>query len=181
MDWLSAELANRLQLITLPLELIGLLLATVEVRFPRLTRRLNVRLVAANRAVERSDTRWRANHPRMANLLVHRRYHLPTPGWLQWTVLCLLLLALIGATGLVILDKSPSLEGLRQDMRELLFAFIAWIYIPVTIAALLSMAAIRFIVRFARDRAVGTLGILIAGLGVTGEVYQFLVAVSGVT
>ncbi len=179
MHWLSPDVANTLQLVTLPLEVIGLTLATIEVRFPTLTQWLNLRLVAAHEAVERSDERWRGTYPRIAAMVVAKRFHVPVPGWFHWTMVTLIAVAMLGAVAITVLRFLPELSDIREAMRGLLESFMWWFYMPVAIGAAMVALAIRFIVRFAKDRAVGTLGIVVASLGVAGEAYQFAVALGG--
>ncbi|MEM9384861.1 MAG: hypothetical protein AAGA68_07350 [Pseudomonadota bacterium] len=174
MEWLSPEVADHLQLFTLPLEIIGLLLATIEVRFAALTQWLNVRLVGLHDAVVRSDLKWRREHPRLASITVWKRFHVPMPAWLHFTMLALVVVALLGALTLRGLESWPAFDGSAVP-RQLFDRFAWWVYIPILVAAILMTASIRFVVSFARDRAVGTLGLVVAGLGVLGEAYQFTV------
>lgn len=178
MEWLSPELASRLQLITLPLEIVGLMLATIEVRFAALTQWLNVRLVAAHDTVVRSDARWRSAHPGLARMTVWERFHVPMPAWLHITMLVLVAVAVVGALVIRAIDTVPSLAAVHDASRQLLNDAIYWVYLPLLAGAAMLTMSIRFVVSFAKDRAVGTLGIVVAGFGLLGEVYQFVVALA---
>ena len=50
--------------------------------------------------------------------------------------------------------------------------FMFWIYFPAFAVTTLILLMLIVTVRFVEDRAVGTLGILIASLGLIGEAYQ---------
>lgn len=175
MAWLSPEIADRLQFVTLPLEVIGLLLAAIEVRFASLTRWLNLRLVGLHDAVVRSDLGWREAHPRLARMTVWERFHVPMPAVLHVMMVALVVLAVVGALVLRGIEAMPALSDLETP-RLIFDRFAMWLYLPVLGATAVVTASIRFVVSFAKDRAVGTLGLVIAGFGVLGEVYQFAVA-----
>lgn len=176
MEWLSVEVANRLQIVTLPLELCGLALALIEVRFKALTGRINAWLMGVNARIEESDDRFRREHPRLARLIVYERMHVPSPAWMHLLLLTLIAIALLGLAIVAVLEFVPALADAHETGRALVDLFLTDVYLPAMLGALGLVLVNRFVVRFAEDRAVGTLGIVIAGLGVAGEVYQFAVA-----
>ena len=167
----SETIAAYLQYVTFPLELIGLSLALIEVRFPE---------VAANltRQIERLSVPMQELRSGQSGSesLIERSLGA--------------LLSRLIKTGFYILTAIYSINLIYQLFsREpepgwlagMLFSYVIWA-ITMTVSLVLLGLAIFFLVvggsefarRFVAGRAIGTLGILIAGLGLLGELYQLL-------
>ena len=56
--------------------------------------------------------------------------------------------------------------------------FVIGVFVPIAFIATLLLGMTLIAVRFVSNRAVGTLGIIIAGIGVLGEVYQLAVQIA---
>lgn len=164
-------IAARLQYVTFPLELIGLTLALIEVRFPTvaayLTRQIE-RLSAPMQELRSGQPGGESIMERSLGALLSRilktgffvltaiygaklMYQLlsrgPEAGWLLGTLFSYVISAIIMTVALVVL-------GLTMFF--------------------LVIGGSDFARRFVAGRAIGTLGILIAGLGLLGEFYQLL-------
>ncbi|XOV89734.1 MAG: hypothetical protein ACFHX7_07580 [Pseudomonadota bacterium] len=166
------DVAAALQYVTLPLELIGLLLALIEVRFPRaaasLTRQI-ARLAAPMEAL-RSDEPFDRTAPieRSLGLLLRRVIH---AGFLLLTLFFLLQM------GIGLLQGEAGVGWLLGFLIGYLIAGIIMTVMLVVVCVVtyfLVISSSDFAQRFVAGHAIGTLGILIAGLGLLGEVYQLL-------
>lgn len=141
------EIAAELQFYTLPLEVVGLSLALIEVRFPGLAARIHASLVH-----DRSVLSEAIEYGFVKTLKESR---------LMWVTVAIYGL-LVGLTGLV--------EGWFAGV---IFLLAGVALIPI-LAFLLRVQyqGWSFITSWVPDRSVGTIGVLIAALGVTGEAYQ---------
>jgi len=181
---LNAEIAATLQYITLPLELIGLTLATIEVRFAALTARINRWLEAQVDNWIAAKQQLKIEHPWLYKL--HggdTRAHIPAPMWIYW-VLSVTLVGIFVAAVVVLSSRlAAELGWIAQNVHESIDAFyvllVLGFFVPVAFIATLLLGMTLIAVRFVSNRAVGTLGIIIAGLGVLGEIYQFAVQIAG--
>lgn len=156
MEFFNDEVAYVLQFYTFPMEAIGLILATIEVRFPLAAQKITL---AINREWERyaeqqfnqlKTTKLETNAGAFQRFWTRNSRLL---SWLfLWLPLCILIF--IGSYSGWIQVVSPQ-------------------YLLLFFPLLLVLGAVWFAVRWVEGRTVGTLGILIAGLGVCGEAYQF--------
>ena len=164
-------LAARLQYLTLPLELIGLTLALIEIRFPKaadyLTRRIE-RLAMPMAAMRAGDSGAESLMERSLGTLLRRVLN---------AGLGLLTLFYLVQGIYTLAVRWPDLGWL---IGFLIGCLITAIVLSITLV-LVGVAAFFLVVggtdfakRFVAGRAIGTLGILIAGLGLLGEVYQFV-------
>tara|TARA_B100000315_G_scaffold185806_1_gene174990 strand:- start:20768 stop:21280 length:513 start_codon:yes stop_codon:yes gene_type:complete len=159
----SNELSNTLQMFTFPLEVIGLTLAAVEVRFPELAARLAgyVSREAKSMTPIGQLEMWNAQRRKTSSLSPIREkmnlYLLPVISYTRFMPIAL------GLTfvGMIIISI------LNADFHGLLMMSL------LMLVVICYGSLIYFADRFVEGRAVGTLGIIIAGLGVLGEAYQF--------
>ncbi len=136
MAFFSNEIAYTLQYFTFPLEIIGLTMASIEVRYPDKAVLIS-RIVSfqdKNTTLESFTDRW-MNPSEF--------------GSFRYKIIGLLILVAIS------------------------MAVSSTITLGLFILAFAIFFMIRLTNRWVPDRAVGTLGIVIAGLGVLGEAYQF--------
>lgn len=167
----NETIAARLQYVTFPLELIGLTLALIEVRFPKaaayLTRqieRLSVPMQELRSGESGSESVMERSLGALLSRILKAGFYIltaiygvklvyrlfsrgPAPDWLVGMFISYLISAIVMTVALVVL-------GLTMFF--------------------LVVGGSDFARRFVAGRAIGTLGILIAGLGLFGELYQFL-------
>lgn len=170
-SFFNETIAAGLQYVTFPLELIGLALALIEVRFPEvaayLTRRiewLSVPMQELRSGQSGNETTFERSLGALlsrllktgfyiltaiysAKLIYQLLNHGPEPGWLVGMLFSYVTSGIIMTVALVVLG-------------------LATFFLVV--------GGSDFARRFVAGRAIGTLGILIAGLGLLGELYQFL-------
>jgi len=167
----NEAVAASLQYVTFPLELIGLTLALIEVRFPKsaayLTRQIE-RLSAPMQELRSDRPGSESMMERSLGVLLSRMlktgYYILTAIYIAKLIYQLL-------------SRGP-------EAGWLLGLFISYVIsgVIMTIALLVLGLTIFFLVvggsdfarRFVAGRAIGTLGILIAGIGLLGELYQLL-------
>ncbi|MEM1433437.1 MAG: hypothetical protein AAGG11_05230 [Pseudomonadota bacterium] len=167
----NEAVAAGLQYVTFPLELTGLALALIEVRFPKLAAYLTQQieqLSAPMRDLRSDRSSSESTMERSLGLLLSRMLK---AGYL--------ILTAIYAAKLIhqLLDRGPEPSGLIG----LLIGYVV-AGVVMTIALLVLGLTLYFLVvggsdfarRFVAGRAIGTLGILIAGIGLLGELYQLL-------
>lgn len=130
------EFAVILQYFTFPLEVVGLSLAALEVRFPK-----RARLVA--KALKFQDERTTIES------YIHRWKSSTAYTSFRYKVILLVVLILIS------------------------LVVVPFITLLILISGITIFLMIRLTNRWVPERAVGTLGIIIAGFGVLGEGYQF--------
>lgn len=170
----NEALAARLQFITLPLEIIGLSLALIEIRFPRtaayLTRQIE-RLSMPMEAMRAGESGADSLMERSLGTLLRRILNAGL-GLLTLTFL------VQGIYGLF--TRWPELGWLIGFLIDYVITAIT---LTITLVLLgittffLVVGGTDFARRFVAGRAIGTLGILIAGIGLLGEVYQFITQV----
>jgi hypothetical protein len=176
MDIFNEDTAAFLQYFTFPLEVIGISLALIEVRFQNLTRRLNLRLKRTYDLIKASEKRFYEKHLWLKSINDKVGTDLPAPGWLQTFFFGLIITAIIAASAViaskVLRDQGLLTPYIHEANRLLFMDFIVWIYFPGFVLTTIILLMLIFTVRFVEDRAVGTVGILIASLGLIGEAYQ---------
>ena len=144
MEFFSNEMANTLQYFTFPMEVVGLTLAAIEVRFPG-----TAELLADRVSDWRSLMGGKIEHP-LRFLLIAAAIFVTTVSF-------------------GILQKDMSLNiWLLYSFQSFIYVTSFVICLPIVLAPLLLIAQ-----KFVEGRTVGTLGIIIAGFGVLGEAYQF--------
>ncbi len=167
----NETVAAGLQYVTFPLELVGLTLALIEVRFPRiaayLTRQIE-RLSAPMRDLRSDRPSSESMMERSLGLLLSRVL------WSGYFVL-----TAVYAAKLIyqLIDRGLETGWLIALLMSYIISGII-----MTIALLVLGLSMYFLVvggsdfasRFVTGRAIGTLGILIAGIGLLGELYQLL-------
>lgn len=167
----NETVAAGLQYVTFPLELIGLTLALIEVRFPRLAARLTQqieRLSAPMRDLQSDQSSSESMMERSLGLLLSRLLRF---GYYILTAIYVLKMIYD------LLERGPESNWLVGLLISYIIAGVV-----MTIALLVLGLTMYFLVvggsefarRFVAGRAIGTLGILIAGVGLLGELYQVL-------
>lgn len=183
MQLLNSNFASSLQFVSLPLELIGLTLATIEVRFPILTSRINAYLESQVHLWGVAKTQIKQKHPFVYKL--HggdSRWHIPMPALVYHTLTALV--AVIAVAAILFLSARALhhfdlIDAIDLDTVSSLYdAFFFWVYLPISGVAMIALGVTFIAVKFVANRAVGTLGIIIASVGVLGEGYQLLVQLS---
>lgn len=166
----NEAVAARLQYVTFPLEAIGLTLALIELRYPRaaawLTRRIE-RLATPMDALRQGGEADQGALERSLEALLSR----------------LLTAGFVVLTGVYFLRGLHGLVAGHEDWGWAVGLFVEFLVVAITmivVLVLLGLAAWFLVVggsdfanRFVAGRAIGTLGLLIAGLGLLGEAYQF--------
>ena len=149
MEFFSNEIASTLQYFTFPLEVIGLTLAAIEVRFPKLAARMHQYLVQDQQEIQKQfDYGFLKT--------------LKTSYLVQITLILYLLAVLTFAY------FEDNLIG------GLVLAVAPLILIPfLSFGSTLMLRAYIFLTNWVPERSVGTLGLIVAGFGILGEAYQF--------
>ena len=179
MEIFSNEVASTLQYFTFPLEVVGLILATIEVRFPEVAARISQFI----------KHEW-ANFVEVKEILPQPPFREDYSNMLSWmndyldywrattSVTIQSLIFFIGFILVPMLIVStimfPSITGMQ--LVEMIFGVLVefaagvtpWVFPIVVISVSLWASA-----KWVEEREVGTLGIIIAGFGVLGEAYQF--------
>jgi len=169
MELFSNEVSSTLQYFTFPLEVVGLTLAAIEVRFPQVASRINSYLL------EEEDYQGRMSQKSIVETIF--RPEVPPVGPLrklsplQMRVFTISMLG-IGCFIFLLVAYSMYQEG------HYLPALMTVVLLIAIIASFKQLSRVGSVVyRFINDwvpgRTVGTLGIIIAGIGVLGEAYQF--------
>jgi lipopolysaccharide export LptBFGC system permease protein LptF len=193
MAFFSNEISNALQYFTFPMEVIGLTLALIEVRFPRVAegivnainlqmqrQRDSYRIIAETklgRTSEKLESTMNDLLMAVAGLLSKKaagwlrqdyekrqanRMALPT--WMRWFFwIWILALTLLIAAGV----SDNMLIGNSVYITMIAVVFVSLYVVQAGYSTMLLAD------RWVPGRAVGTVGIIIAGFGVLGEAYQF--------
>lgn len=167
----NESLSARLQYFTLPLEMIGLALALIEIRFPAaaafLTQQIE-RLAMPMEALRSGESRPESLMERSLATLLARILKVGLG----------VLTLIYGVRGLYgLISRWPELSWLVGFGIGYLISAVALTITLVLIGVttfFLVVGGTDFAQRFVAGRAVGTLGILIACLGLLGELYQFV-------
>lgn len=167
----NETIAASLQYVTFPLELTGLALALIEVRFPKaaeyLTRkieRLSAPIQELRSGQSRGDSTMERSLGALLSRLIKTGFYILTAIYLGKLIYELITLG-PGPDRLVGMLFSYIISGIIM--------IVALVVIGVTVYFLV-VGGSDFARRFVAGRAIGTLGILIAGVGLLGELYQVL-------
>ena len=169
MEFFSNEIATTLQYFTFPLEVIGLTLAAVEVRFPEVASRINRYLLEEEGYQGRMSQKslaeiiLRPEVPPVGPLRKLSRLQMRAFGISMLGISCFIFL-------LIAYDMYQKGHYLPSFMTVVLFLAIVASFQHMSN---LGAVVYRFINDWVPGRTVGTLGIIIAGFGVLGEAYQF--------
>jgi len=194
----SAEISNTLQMITFPLEVVGLSLAAIEVRFPLLAARMGEFLLRdyEKALVNFSLKTFLGNFFHPISRSNRLKNSLPAPyllmldklAWLSYIIVIFTVFyfslyplytighpepALAEYNDFLLVEILPKM---LPDSSFRIFGIAFLVFSPMLVAILaplLMMSLYRFLNHWVPGRTVGTLGILIAGFGVLGESYQF--------
>ena len=149
MEFFSNEIASTLQYFTLPLEVVGLTLATIEVRFPRVAARMHQYMLQDQNYVQKE--------------LDYGFLKTLKTSYFVGIALVLYLLAVLTFAYF----EDNLIGGLG-------FAVAPLILIPfLSFGSTLMLRAYGFLTNWVPERSVGTLGLIVAGFGILGEAYQF--------
>jgi hypothetical protein len=173
------EMSNVLQMYTFPLEVVGLTLAAIEVRFPERAKRLAGLLEDIYSHFAGLETKkWHRNKPRPMDanpfryVLLLTRYYLSPHSWADVWIGVAFAVVFGAMIGLTIYSPNDALSLTWLSVQFwTTFISISFLFILVLFWSTHKLAKITL--NFVEGRAVGTLGIIIAGLGVLGEAYQF--------
>lgn len=170
-SFFSEEVAASLQYVTFPLELVGLTLALIEVRFPKLAAYITRQIERLSGPMQElrsdrpgSDSMMERSLGTLLSRLLKAGYYVLTAIYIAKLIYPLL-------------SRGPEAGWLIG----LLIGYVISGVI-MTVALLVLGVTVFFLVvggsdfarRFVAGRAIGTLGILIAGIGLLGELYQLL-------
>ena len=165
MEIFSNEIAATLQYFTFPMEVVGLTLATIEVRFPEVAGRLNgyllkdLELSGSQLKDFAKGKKWFEPPPNSPFTEKQHKW-LTISGYVFLFGCMVFFIAHLFESGLYMLA-----------LRVFVAPFIA--VAGTALLVILFFPVYRFINHWVPGRTVGTLGILIAGFGVLGEAYQF--------
>ena len=201
MSFFSNEVASTLQYVTFPLEFVGLVLATIEVRFPSLAVRiatsmddLTIRLRSVDDAGQRDRNAAKQLWDEGQRIAAARRYFaddysgtsmteffepiMPVFRVLGPVFRMTFRVAFFGLICLLLMDfvlDNPALDVVWSILGVVLtfLGYLLLMAVLVFFAWLILLMASFFSTSFVEGRAVGTLGIIIAGCGLLGEAYQF--------
>ena len=167
LTFFDVQFASDLQFLTFTLEVVGLTLACIEVRFPRLAQRIVESFVSFEQRMERE---LKPFYQTVESLNARGDYR--TANAIQvvnswWVVTLALPLVFFGILQIGVYWRTGS-WSLFFDLQLLL------LLVAATMLAPLMYWLFGFVNRWVEGRAVGTFGILLAGLGVLGEGYQLI-------
>lgn len=155
------EVANVLQFFSLPMELLGILLALIEIRYRKVAEFFRQHILGTwaeitdgfFAGVVRGQRRTTRRNPLWLNVL-GMLVAVAAVAWLVWQV-----------------ARAPA-----SDQVFFIVLLVVLILVPLALGPMirwLLRAILRFIGTFAQGREIGTLGLIIAMLGLTAEAYQF--------
>ena len=176
------EIAATLQYFTFPLEVVGLTLAVIEIRFPSSARKIEAVITSygsfhssRNEKKQIEDQQAGEVYGRTISKMfgldvsryggVTRQVIMSIGGMLTAFALVTIFFSLKGGISGEWLMNHPSIV-------QAIFALTGVAMIGFGLYSSSDVLS-RFAVSFVEGRAVGTLGIIIAGFGVLGEAYQF--------
>ena len=168
-SFFNEAVASRLQYLTFPLEVCGIALALIELRFPETAAKLTQHIERFATPLDPAKA-VEGESPIEASLAVFLPRLLRAGTYALTAVYALRLLY-----GLI--TRWPDTGWLPG----FLLGYVIWSVIVVVLLIVLGIITFfmvvggsAFVQRFVAGRAVGTLGLLIAGLGLLGELYQFV-------
>lgn len=182
MAFFDSAVAAQLQYVTLPLEVVGLGLAAIEIRMTDVSARLVAWINAMEARLDAAEEARRAAERSPVQRFFDRHASVRSgigTGVTRLTTLVTFALVLLysgAALGVGFGLIEPELGRLLvEDFTEVAFYGLSLLVLPPMGLYLM----LRFAIRFAPGREVGNLGLLIAALGLLGELYQFLTPVLG--
>ena len=158
MNFFNESASDYIQFISMFLEIVGITLAYIEIRYKRLARRIEARIVAEENKITRIITRLIENKifVTVTTLFFVLIFFVVIPYWLRFY------------------DRILTQEGLAN--LEILILCTAPI-IALFIVGLLVVAFgdfISWLNRFSDGHAIGALGVSVTFLGLLGETYQVI-------
>lgn len=167
----NESFAARLQYVTFPLELIGITLALIEVRFPRAAAYLTGQIERLSMPIQEMRAGEVGAESLMERSLATLLSRVVKAGLYVLTAIYVVQLIYLAV---VRWPEMGWLVGFGAGfLVTVIAATVALIILGLTLFFLV-VGGSDFAQRFVAGRAIGTLGILIAGLGLLGELYQFL-------
>lgn len=183
----STQLLDTLQVVAFPLEVLGFSLALIEVRFPRLAEAMvNGISRTVAKAVSRSAS-FEMQERDSVSLLKHARSRLiGKDGGTNYLSLVLPAYVLkvvwwaflLWGLALLTVILGAMIFGVSPDLAKGVLQILLILAMPIAASGIicgldmLAGALVYFTDRFVEGRAVGTLGLFIAGLGVLADGYQ---------
>ncbi|MEQ8859320.1 MAG: hypothetical protein RIC56_11800 [Pseudomonadales bacterium] len=171
-------MAANLQFFTLPMEIIGFALALIEVRFPKAAQRLARFVAGLAEPIARIRASGNGGPGGAADQLAEAALERSLKALLTRVITIGLVVVVIYFLVGLLIRASAGGATLGWAVGEVIAlavtsVFVVVALVVVSLAVYFSVTAgSDFIQRFVAGRAVGTLGILIAGIGVLGECYQ---------
>ncbi len=158
MDFFNETWAARIQYFTLPLEVVGFTLTSIEVLFPELADRIE-------RLVDKLGKSSNSFHDKL------RRYY-GKPAEMALPVFPLILLTLM------VYPFFSRWWGMYPQFKTAIYMFIVFgaLYLTYWISFFLGKL-IDVLNKVTSGRALGTLGLVLAFLGLLGEAYQYITMV----
>lgn len=194
MLFFSNEIASTLQYFTFPLEVVGLSLAVIEIRFPQLAQLISKQVsIAATRISIDEEHTTKIIHQRiekagfLGKLIMRDLFDKPVTLF-QFRFLQLWIPIFLGISAVIVLPRTYSIitygwnsshpdafviEAYVRSFTRYPFLLLMIVGFLVMFVHLTSLRIVSMADKFVEGRAVGTLGIIIAGFGVLGEAYQF--------
>lgn len=162
------DISNILQYFTFPLEIVGLCLAAIEVRFPNTALQIQTYFENELNEMERIVKRQGIFESIKEYMKFASDKYFTKTRYIMW--LSIVLFSYLIAICFIIWR-----HFIINDISESIISFIILnlSFISPIILFIAALFLNRFILYWVPDRSVGTLGILIAGMGVLGESYQF--------
>ena len=186
MGFFSNEFASTLQYFTFPLEVVGLMLAAIEVRSPTIAAAITSSIKDfVTPRYEKMLKDLQDEHTaiflgKQIRSMISQVQKKPEflPFWFSYRTHKLLQSAslLLVIAGLAVLLAPMFLNHYAVEIHDTLGLWLFIVGIGLFAMSMLDLALgwVAFYAdRFVKGRAVGTLGIIIAGFGVLGEGYQF--------
>jgi hypothetical protein len=171
MDLFNDSIATQLQYFTLPLELLGITLAYIELRLPKTAARITrwiERMATPIESLRESQADAEATIERSLVAFLTRliRFGVFVVAGV-FLIRLFLRLANTGFSGSLLLAWAINVTV------SVIVTIVALVVIGVT-AYFFVVGGSDFVKRFVAGRAIGTLGIVLASFGLLGEFYQFL-------
>ena len=159
-------IANSLQIISLPFEILGFSLALIEIRFRNLAGFFRESILGGKEIMEMSFIR---------NYIENQR---KTQTWQKWLNLLFMLGVIAGF--FYFLNWFYEKRGLVDTLVTATLLISLFVVIPIILGPLIRKflrSLLGFISGFAEEREIGVLGLMIAAIGIFCELYQFADAI----